>query len=89
MGTRFWNCVGSQVHSDDEYGHVFFFKSAVGCICQQQSSSCSPVAEVLPLSKLGANPAASSGNGTSADDHRMQVDFLKKGKRKDRSENTS
>ena len=30
----------------------------------------------------GANPPASSGNGTSADDDRMQVDSLKKGKRK-------
>ena len=31
---------------------------------------------------FGANPAASSGNGTSADDDRMQVDSLKKGERK-------
>ena len=31
---------------------------------------------------FGANPTASSGNGTSADDDRMQVDSLKKGKRK-------
>ena len=32
----------------------------------------------------GANPTASSGNGTSADDDRMQVDSLKKSKRKDK-----
>ena len=31
---------------------------------------------------FGATPTASSGNGTSADDDRMQVDSLKKGKRK-------
>ena len=31
---------------------------------------------------FGANPTASSGNGTSADDDRMQVDSFKKGKRK-------
>ena len=31
---------------------------------------------------FGANPTASSGNGTSADDDRMQVDFLKEGERK-------
>ena len=30
--------------------------------------------------KFGANPTVSSGNGTSADDDRMQVDSLKKGK---------
>ena len=30
---------------------------------------------------FGANPTTSSGNGTSADDDRMQVDSLKKGKR--------
>ena len=31
---------------------------------------------------LGANSTVSAGNGTSADDDRMQVDSLKKGKRK-------
>ena len=31
---------------------------------------------------FGANPTASSGNGTSADDDRMQLDSPKKGKRK-------
>ena len=31
---------------------------------------------------FGANPTASSGNGTDADDDRMQVDSLKKGTRK-------
>ena len=34
-----------------------------------------------------ANPTASSGNGTSADDDRMQVDSLKKGKRKGKGKN--
>ena len=33
---------------------------------------------------FGANPTVSSGNETSADDDRMQVDSLKKGKRKDK-----
>ena len=36
---------------------------------------------------FGANPTASSGNGTSADDDRMQVDSLKKGKRKGKGKN--
>ena len=36
---------------------------------------------------FGANPTASSGNGTSADDDRMQVDSLKNGKRKDKGKN--
>ena len=35
----------------------------------------------------GVNPTASSGNGTSADDDRMQVDSLKKGKRRGKSKN--
>ena len=33
---------------------------------------------------FAANPTVSAGNGTSVDDDRMQVDSLKKGKRKDR-----
>ena len=36
---------------------------------------------------FGANPTASSGNGTSADDDRMQVDSLKKGKKKGNGKN--
>ena len=36
---------------------------------------------------FGANPTASSGNGTSAGDDRMQVDSLKKGKRKGEGKN--
>ena len=36
---------------------------------------------------FGANPTASPGNGTSADDGRMQVESLKKGERKDKSKN--
>ena len=36
---------------------------------------------------FGANPTASSGNGTSADDDRMQVGSLKKGKRKGKGKN--
>ena len=35
--------------------------------------------------KFGANPTASSGNGMSADDDRMQVESLKKGKTKGKS----
>ena len=33
---------------------------------------------------FAANPTVSAGNGTSADDDRMQVDSLKKGQEKDR-----
>ena len=36
---------------------------------------------------LGANPTASIGNGTSADDDRMQVDSLKRGKRRGKNKN--
>ena len=36
---------------------------------------------------FGANPTASSGNGTSADDDRMQVDSFKKGKRQGNGKN--
>ena len=36
---------------------------------------------------FGANPSASSGNGTSADDDRMQVDSFKKGMRKGKGKN--
>ena len=40
-----------------------------------------------PPRKFGANPTSSSGNGTSADDNRMQVDSLKKSKRKGKCKN--
>ena len=36
---------------------------------------------------FGANPTVSAGNGTSADDDRMQVDSLKKGKGKGKGKN--
>ena len=36
---------------------------------------------------FGANPTASSGKGTSADDDKMQVDSVKKGRRKGKGKN--
>ena len=84
MGTRFWNCVGrcSEVHSDDEYGtDVSLELCAVLRIHKLCRSSNSFVAMVFLFPKLfGANPTVSAGNGTSADDDRMEVDSLKKGK---------
>ena len=59
---------------------AIFLRSGLqlGYTCQQHSSSC----RCYSSRNFGANPTASSGNGTSADDDRMQVDSLKKGKRR-------
>ena len=61
---------------------VLFIPKLCGVHRQQHSSSCSLVAVVCSSRNFGANPTASAGNGTSADDDRMQVGSLKKGKGK-------
>ena len=83
MGTRFWNCVDrcSQVHSDDEYGtdlpqELF----AVGIRTPTVALRAALLQWCCSSRNFGANPTVTSGNGTSADDYRMQVDSLKKGK---------
>ena len=83
MGTRFWNCVGrcSQVHSDDEYGTDFFRNSLrLGTYANSAGLRKALLQWCYPSRNFGANPTVSAGNGTSADDDRMQVDSLKKGK---------
>ena len=85
MGTRFWNCVGrcSQVLSDDERGPDF----QLGTHANSTALRASLLQWCYSSRHFGANPIASSGNGTSADDDRMQVDSLKKGKRKGKGKN--
>ena len=82
VGTRFWNCVGrcSQVHSDDEHGPDFLNANS-------RALRAALLQWCYSFRNFGANPAASSGNGTSADDDRLQVDSLKKGKRKGKGKN--
>ena len=79
MGTRFWNCVDTLMNM----APIFLRNSlAVGYVCQQRSSWCSPrCSGVTPLETLERIQPRHHGNGTSADDDRMQVDSLKKGKR--------
>ena len=90
MGTRVWNCVGrcSQVHSDDEHGTDFFLDTVCTWVHMPTAQLfAQPCCSGVTPRNFGANPTASSGNGTSADDDRMQVDSLKKGKRKGKGTN--
>ena len=72
--TCFWNCVGrcSQVHSDDEYG---FLRNSLqlGTYANSTALRAALLQWCYSSRNFGANPTASSGNGTSADDDRMPV----------------
>ena len=90
MGTRFWNCVGrcSKVHIDDQWPQ-FFLETVCSWVHMPTAQL---FVQILLQScyssrNFGANPTASSRNGTSAVDDRMQVDTLKIGKRKGKGKN--
>ena len=87
VGTRLWNCVGrcSHVHSDDEYGPDSSLQ--LGTYANSTALRAALLQGCCSSRNFGANPTASSGNGTNADDDRMQVDSLKKGERKDTGKN--
>ena len=81
MGTRFWNCVGrcSQVQSDDEYDTDFLRNSVqFGTYANHAALQTALLQWRYSSRNFAANPTVSAGNGTIADDDRMQVDPLKK-----------
>ena len=72
-------CVGgcSQVHSGDEFGPDSALKqSAVGTYANSTALRAALLQWCYSSRNFGANPSASSGNGASAVDDRMQVDSL-------------
>ena len=80
-GNALLNCVGrcSQVHSDDEYGPIFLRSSLqLDTYANSTALRAALLQWCYSSRNFGANPTASSGNGTGADDDRMQVDSFKK-----------
>ena len=80
----------SSIHSDDEYGSNFLRNTLQ---FGTYSSNAAPRAALLQWCyssrNFGANPTMTAGNVTSADDDRMQVDSLKKGKEKGKGKSKS
>ena len=89
MGTRFRNCIGrcSQIHSDDECGTDFLGTDSLqlGTYANSAALRTASLQWCYSSRTFRANPTVSAGNGMSADDDRLQVDSLKRGKVKGKS----